>query len=447
MPDLPSLPSLGNLNQILRALDSPLNLLLDPLANLAQADDAHNDDRGNRGPDHRNPTYQDAQTGQTQRSSQVYQAQGSATPVADGHGLSDSVVNTLRELPGGVALLNALSRGSDAVPPGIAKQLGEVVQQLTALAQNQSTSNANESRQALNSASNDIVPNGAFRPASVSSQPITANAVPNAAGNSNANAVANQATPNAATQAAVPPAFNSGQALPPGAGLRADIPSAVVQQNAANNVLAFNAAANVPQLAATVAAAQAQQAAQAATQQAAAQQGVLVQGNPAANPTLLPNSGFVNPHAAIPQGSTLGRDGVLPADNRNSLFLQRDAAMQGHTLQGQLRGQNRDVRMLPHRMRRWMAQMGLLRPETLWRDNTMDSEDTHLQQWLFWLLAIIAYGSAGMIVLALLPNGGGLLQDISRPFAGGMGLVLGIAAAAGAWWLRHKMRAKTLIRE
>lgn len=438
----------GQLMQMLRSLEpGQLQSLLDPFASF-ENDDGGPDSAARRSAQDYARNAPQAQSGQARESSAVQH--GNAAPAAafDGHNAADAFVNTLRELPGGVALLNALSHGSDAVPAGIARQLGEVAQQLTAMAQNPSAKTADNANQASALPGNAEAAGLRGQPAPAATGAQTANATnpANAASQANLasanavpNTVANPGSNSAALPSAVPQAANAGQALP--AGVRPEMPMPGMQQ-AANNVLAFpgNPAAVVtPQLAASVAAAQAQQAAQAAAQQAAQQ--ALPLGNTVATSPQAVNANFINPHAAIPQGSSIGREGVLPLDRRNQLHLQRDAVVQGHTASAAgAQRHPRHVRLLPHRMRLWMAQMGLVKPESLWRDSAMNSEESHLQQWLYWLLAVVAYGGVGMLVLSLLPNGGGLLTETSRPVAGGLGLLAGVAAAFAAWWLRRRAR-------
>lgn len=59
-------------------------------------------------------------------------------------------------------------------------------------------------------------------------------------------------------------------------------------------------------------------------------------------------------------------------------------------------------------------------------------------QWLFWLLALIAYGCLGFAIIALLPVGGQVLGDSARTWTGGSAL-LGLLTAAVAWLVAKRL--------
>ncbi|MGY1458071.1 MULTISPECIES: hypothetical protein [unclassified Luteimonas] len=65
-----------------------------------------------------------------------------------------------------------------------------------------------------------------------------------------------------------------------------------------------------------------------------------------------------------------------------------------------------------------------------------------MMQWLFWLLAIIAYGCVAFAVIGLLPPGslgGGASTPVdNRAWTGGFALA-GLVAALGAWWFARGM--------
>ncbi|MBB1473378.1 MULTISPECIES: hypothetical protein [unclassified Luteimonas] len=63
-------------------------------------------------------------------------------------------------------------------------------------------------------------------------------------------------------------------------------------------------------------------------------------------------------------------------------------------------------------------------------------------QWLFWLLAIIAYGCVAFAIVGLLPSGSGSAASAvsGRGWSGGFAIA-GLVAAGGAWWFaRHLAR-------
>jgi len=62
-----------------------------------------------------------------------------------------------------------------------------------------------------------------------------------------------------------------------------------------------------------------------------------------------------------------------------------------------------------------------------------------MMQWLFWLLAIVAYGCLGFAIVALLPVGSQLPGGGSaRGWTGGAALI-GLFTAVAAWWIARKL--------
>ncbi|GGJ96325.1 hypothetical protein [Luteimonas terricola] len=65
-----------------------------------------------------------------------------------------------------------------------------------------------------------------------------------------------------------------------------------------------------------------------------------------------------------------------------------------------------------------------------------------MMQWLFWLLAIIAYGCVAFAIIGLLPPGslgGGRVTPVdNRAWIGGFALA-GLVAGLGAWWFARGM--------
>jgi len=62
-----------------------------------------------------------------------------------------------------------------------------------------------------------------------------------------------------------------------------------------------------------------------------------------------------------------------------------------------------------------------------------------MMQWLFWLLAIVAYGCLGFAIVALLPVGSQLSDGgTARGWTGGAALI-GLFTAVAAWWLARKL--------
>ncbi|WP_157476173.1 hypothetical protein [Lysobacter sp. Root690] len=62
-------------------------------------------------------------------------------------------------------------------------------------------------------------------------------------------------------------------------------------------------------------------------------------------------------------------------------------------------------------------------------------------QWLFWVLTVAAYVCLAMAVVLLLPDGS-LITERASPGGSGVALLLGVAVAAGAWWLGRRLNRR-----
>lgn len=62
-------------------------------------------------------------------------------------------------------------------------------------------------------------------------------------------------------------------------------------------------------------------------------------------------------------------------------------------------------------------------------------EILRVTQWLYWILAVVAYASLGLALVAFLPVGSGLFEPENRSVVSGTSLVIGLGAAVVAWWL------------
>lgn len=373
-------------------------------------------DNGGEGGDHGDAAQhgRPGGSGSTQAGAAVHQAySNTVTGNASADGPDAHALNRPMELRSGVAVARMLSHGGDAVPAGIARQLGDVAQHFAGLT-NTPAANANPNAHALHG------------DARLQGTPQAQQA----AGNHSAAATSAQATPSAtqtATATPVPQAARGGEAL--ATALRPEATNVQQTANAHSASAATAAAGNT--------AAQASAAALAAGSVAQPNALAMPQGSPMVNnPTVIPTN-FINPHAA-PQGTTFSRDAVIPVDNRLSLAMQREGAYTGTgPARERLRG---DVRQLPRRMNHWLARMGLVKPDAFARHQGVDAGEQGLQQWLYWILAIVAFLGCGLMLASLLPSGTGLLEGGNRTTAGGFGLVAGIAAGLGAWWLRSQWR-------
>lgn len=462
----PSLPGIGS-SPGLNLLQNLLNQNQQQSLSLNLDNPLNGDDGGDDG--RHGPRHAGVQGGPNslQSGSPVQQAYASVlTGPGAGNAAQQSVLNTIMELPGGVALLRMLSHGHDAVPPGIAKQLNEVVQQLQQLAGGQTAPQGQANGEARQLASANPVAQTLAGQAAAQGLPANAAVVNQAAQGaplagglqaqaasaaSQSGLASNQAVATAQNTLATAASTAAATAAP--TAVQVATPAAVPQAGLAAQAaptptvipgmpMAANVAANAATAAAlagnTAAQASAMTAAAMATTPAAAQAAV-AQGATMANaPNTVAQANFVNPHAQVPQGTTFTRNVVAPVDARTAFGLARDGAYTGS---GPARERiRRDVRQLPRRMHQWLARMGLVKPDAFARHNAMDEHDQGLQQWLYWMLAIVAMLGCGLMLFTLLPSGAGMFAGTSRTAAGGFGLVAGVGAGLAAWWLRAQLR-------
>ena len=81
--------------------------------------------------------------------------------------------------------------------------------------------------------------------------------------------------------------------------------------------------------------------------------------------------------------------------------------------------------------------------DTRERERRPDKDIWFALQWMFWILAVVAYGCLALALIAFLPSGAAVI-DINRihPWASTMVLLGGLAAAAAAWWLARRLMRK-----
>ena len=77
------------------------------------------------------------------------------------------------------------------------------------------------------------------------------------------------------------------------------------------------------------------------------------------------------------------------------------------------------------------------------RERRADKNTWFALQWMFWILAVVAYGCLALALIAFLPAGAAVI-DINRihPWASTTVLLGGLAAAAAAWWLARRLMRK-----
>ncbi|MEN1941254.1 hypothetical protein WCE39_09190 [Luteimonas sp. MJ174] len=66
-----------------------------------------------------------------------------------------------------------------------------------------------------------------------------------------------------------------------------------------------------------------------------------------------------------------------------------------------------------------------------------------MMQWLFWLLAIIAYGCVAFAIIALMPMGSGPVGNAAPRTATGGFALLGLLCAAAAWLLARRLATRS----
>lgn len=145
--------------------------------------------------------------------------------------------------------------------------------------------------------------------------------------------------------------------------------------------------------------------------------------------------------AVAPSQAPLDARGALLAVNDRAGVQRADAmAAGGHTVEGPGR----------RRLRRGGNVLGGRMPDLLHGaragaagragDGSAEMErliaDT--MQWLFWLLAIVAYACLGLSIVAFLPVGSEILGTQARSWTGGFALG-GLAVAAAAWLLARRL--------
>lgn len=81
---------------------------------------------------------------------------------------------------------------------------------------------------------------------------------------------------------------------------------------------------------------------------------------------------------------------------------------------------------------------GVHRPS---REAEPELEALRALQWLFWVLTVVAYVCLALAVVLMLPSGS-LISERASPGGSGFALFLGVAVAAGAWWLGRRINRR-----
>ncbi len=129
----------------------------------------------------------------------------------------------------------------------------------------------------------------------------------------------------------------------------------------------------------------------------------------------------------------------LPANDR-ARAPQHDAPLLPvYTAEGMMRRPlGRRPKVLPATLTRWLWALGLAGGEVRARAPDPEKDIFRALQWLFWLLAITAYGCLGFALLMLLPAGDSVPRLEAAEATGGAVLAIGLVAAGAAWWLARQ---------
>lgn len=149
----------------------------------------------------------------------------------------------------------------------------------------------------------------------------------------------------------------------------------------------------------------------------------------------------------VAQAADARNPGNPLAVNDRGLPARADAA--GHTGENvQRRGLERRIRSLPGGLSTLLLALGA-QGHTGNAAHDRAAAERELReaamQWVFWLLAIIAYGCIGFAVIALLPSGSlGPLEGLAPERGRTAGLAMtGLVTALGAWWFARRMARGT----
>ena len=267
--------------------------------------------------------------------------------------------------------------------------------------------------------------------------PATASATATALANSPATLA--QAVPTAMPAAASSPVTGSAQTAAPATATpvtppRANVESPPLSASRPGDAALAPRAENVPLLNRLA---------------AALQLGALV---PSTAPAATPPPGTTQATVNV-AGSTVTPLAMPPTDARGAILPANDnAAMRrdlgptviaGHTLEGTQRQLTRQrAYLLPQGLNRWLAALGGTGAQTDDPEEIARAVERAFQ-WLFWVLAIVAYGCLAATVLALVGGQSGWFAPPGSGQASVRDYVVGFAAfgllsGGVAWWLARR---------
>jgi hypothetical protein len=137
------------------------------------------------------------------------------------------------------------------------------------------------------------------------------------------------------------------------------------------------------------------------------------------------------------------RGNTLLAVNDRVAIQRGDATLTGiYTAEGPYRrALRRGSNVLSARFSSLLMALGLAGPPVTMRGRDAEYELSVAMQWLFWLLAIVAYACLGFAVIAFLPAGSDVFGESGRAWTGGFA-VAGLVAGAGAWWFARQLSGR-----
>ena len=134
--------------------------------------------------------------------------------------------------------------------------------------------------------------------------------------------------------------------------------------------------------------------------------------------------------------------GAILATNDHAAMRAADATLglAGHTLDGLQRRLLRNrVQMMPQRLTRLLWAMGLMGAQTDARDANPERDLQRAMQWLFWMLAVIAYGCLAVAIVALVGSNGRMFDyEAGRTYTSWLAF-FGLVTGTVAWLLARRM--------
>lgn len=137
------------------------------------------------------------------------------------------------------------------------------------------------------------------------------------------------------------------------------------------------------------------------------------------------------------------RGNTVLAINDRAATQRADATLTGiYTADGPYRrALRRGSNVLSARFSSLLMALGLAGPPVTMRGRDAEYELSVALQWLFWLLAIVAYACLGLAVIAFLPAGSDVFGNSGRGWTAGFA-VAGLIAGAGAWWFARQLSGR-----